>query len=247
MEQLQEENYPRVFEIEEIISISWAFYKRHFWSLALITLIAVIPSIYITLATDTEKILSASLDFTNTNKSFPVIDINVLKIVLFSILISTFTFLAKLIFINDTLFSEGNKVGESLLKALNKFVPYFVTMLIFVIGIVTGTVLFIIPGIAFGVYFGFSTFALALKNKTIFESFTYSLDIVSGRWLKCAFYFLVLVLLNFALALPLSLLIVSFHNNIILVIANTFSALITNFIEIAIVVFFINFDDTKVN
>lgn len=243
MDELKESNYPRVFEIEEILTISWAFYKKHFLSLAIISLIAIIPNLYVTLNVDTDKLLNQS--FVTTNFDLSKIDFNSYKLLFLSSLFSYFALVTNTLYINDTLYNEQNTILEALLKSFKIYIPFVISIWIFAIGLALGAIMLIVPGIIFGVFYGFMPFILILKRKRIFESFAYSMSLVVGRFFKSAFYFLALILLNFAILIPLSLITKFLKDDFTLIAVTIISALLSNLIHIALVVFFINFDDTK--
>jgi len=58
------------------------------------------------------------------------------------------------------------------------------------------TILFIIPGIVFYIYWIFSIHAVALKNKTGMNALKYSKQLIKGQWLNVFGYSLVFVLIQ---------------------------------------------------
>ncbi len=243
MEEIQESNYPRVFEIEEIITIAWQFYIKHFWSLALISLISIIPNIYVSLNVDFEKIIGKNFDFASGN--IPQIDFESIKLIIISSVFVYLSFIIKSLFIKDQFYSEITLPFDLLIKSLKIFIPFIICLVIYIFGLVFSTLMFIIPGIVFGIFFTFSPFAILLKNQNIFNSFVYSYKIVSGRFIKSSYYILVLMLIYFAIELPISFLPIFFKSNYSLALVTVFSSLVVSFTHITFVVLFINFDDTK--
>ncbi|MFH0856630.1 MAG: hypothetical protein V1860_01900, partial [bacterium] len=68
------------------------------------------------------------------------------------------------------------------MEARNYFWQYCVVGLITSIIIVLWTLLFIIPGIIFGVYYGFSYFALIFEGYKSTKALTRSKELVKGYW-----------------------------------------------------------------
>lgn len=108
------------------------------------------------------------------------------------------------------------------------------------------TLLLIIPGIIYGVYWSFSIFAIVFHRKSFMEALRYSKEVVQGRWwrvLGILFVFGILSLLaGLIVAIPFAFLPDYFFVNII---SDTAIDIVTSFFTVATVVFFINLDHVR--
>jgi hypothetical protein len=87
-------------------------------------------------------------------------------------------------FVERTLQGSGPTWGEVLRFGASRWLSYFGTGL--VLGIILGlwSLLLIIPGIIFGVFYIFWVNALVLRNFSGYDALTYSKSLVEGQWWK---------------------------------------------------------------
>jgi hypothetical protein len=91
------------------------------------------------------------------------------------------------------------RFGATLQRGLDMFAPVFLVVVIALIGVTTGLVLFIIPGIYLGIRWLFAPAAVVIDGKRGMEAFQRSGELVSGFWWRC---FGVIILVYFVTALP---------------------------------------------
>lgn len=77
---------------------------------------------------------------------------------------------------------QEQEISQALKKSTSLILPVIGLFIVFSITVGIGTLLLIIPGIIFSVWFSFSYYELVLDGKGIIESFKDSKQLVSGRW-----------------------------------------------------------------
>lgn len=97
-----------------------------------------------------------------------------------------------------TTLSHADKKDASLadLFRLNLFGKYLLTSLIYLFLVVGGLILFIIPGVYWGLKYQFATYLLVDKKLSIAKSFEESAKLVQGYEWDLLSYWLVMILLN---------------------------------------------------
>lgn len=100
----------------------------------------------------------------------------------------------------------------AVIRALFKFFPYFVASFLYMIVVVLGSVVFVIPGVFLLILFMFNGLGILIDGKAIFSSFVYSAKLVWGNWWRTFMVFL----LTFVLSI-IAILFITIIANIILV------------------------------
>lgn len=77
---------------------------------------------------------------------------------------------------------ESLGIGENFRRATPLVLPTMLVGILTGLAVVSGIILFIIPGIIFAIWFGFSFYSVILDNKRGLEALKYSKLLVSGRW-----------------------------------------------------------------
>ncbi len=121
---------------------------------------------------------------------------------------------------------------------------------IFLLGL---TLLLIIPGIIYSVYWIFVLYVVVLHDKSGKNALDYSKGIVKGRWWKVVGYSLVFGILALVVSLSIGLaegvilgfLPENFIVSVFEVLLDTFTDFLLAYFTVVSIIFFINFDNTK--
>lgn len=148
----------------ELLNESITFFKKKYRELLLVMLI---PTIFSFLLSMSES--SGSLAHAASRPSFLLIFLDILVTILAAI--------ALLYTLPDS-----TQPLDAYKKALNKFFPYLGVSLLALLAFIGGSILLIVPGIIFGMWFIFSGYVLIFENKGVLASLSQSKEYVSGRW-----------------------------------------------------------------
>lgn len=94
-------------------------------------------------------------------------------------------------------------LGNSLDRAVSRAVPLVFGSILLVLIVSLGMLLFVLPGIYWGVRLAFTLYAIALEDKGATEGLGYSWNLVRGRWWGVFWAFLAVGLI-FGIAIPIS-------------------------------------------
>jgi len=114
---------------------------------------------------------------------------------------------------------------------------------IFLIGL---TLLLIIPGVIYSIYWAFVVYVVVLCDKSGKKVLNYSKSVVKGKWWKVFRIFLGLEILSFLAMIILTILFQLIPEHFILdIFSNIMFDIISAFFVVVITVFFINLDNLK--
>jgi len=82
---------------------------------------------------------------------------------------------------------------EALINNNHLIIPIIVNSILVTLLITLGSILFIIPGIIFFVWYNFTSYAIILDNKTWKNAFAASKSLVIGRWWNIAWRILAII------------------------------------------------------
>lgn len=164
--------------IGELIKQSWQLYRRHFQVLWVYILMIIIPTIIIGFSNVTTSIMGYLLP-KNFGPSIGIVGLVVLACLIFLILVHV-----SLLTAIDQLISQqkARPWKEILPASLPLLWPYFYTSLAVGLIVIGGMFLLFIPGILFGVWFMFSSYAVVLSGQKGLAAMTVSKNLVQGRW-----------------------------------------------------------------
>lgn len=98
-------------------------------------------------------------------------------------------------------FSTDKKVFDLIKEARPYVAKYLITSFLTGLFVLLWTLLFIIPGIIFAVYYGFSLWAAMLEGKPALEAISRSKELVKGRWWAILGRFIVVGIAVYAISL----------------------------------------------
>ncbi len=225
------EIYQKQFSIGKILSESW---KRFTENLRLILIIALI--VYLPI-----NIILSFVTLEETVWNFYALVIQLLKG-----LIGIIATMAIAYAIKSKIDKKSISIGEALRKSLSKWGAAIGTNIILGIFLLGLTLLLIVPGIIYSVYWIFVTFVVILNDKSGKDALDYSKKIVKGRWLTVAGYSIVFGVLGFLLAFVGGIFFWFLPEHFLTSIAtDTLIDLLVSFFTVVLTIFFINFDSTK--
>jgi len=136
-------------------------------------------------------------------------------------------------------------VNEAFNNSFKNWGKAIVTSLLASLIVLAGLFIFIFPGLFMAINYVFVFNVVALRKKTGIEALRYSRLLLNGRWIKGFGYVVIIGLLNFGLAMIISLITSLIPYNIIIgVIGDTITCCILSFVSVCLSVIFLNLDYT---
>lgn len=249
----KDDNYPREFHISEILLIGLNALRTDAFGFFILACVAFLPANIFVQIIPLKEILK--FDFSELNRAILFIEF-LFSIFLYymgvaAIALKTHLILAKgknanlnVIRVIGMKFWQNFKMNVLALLAIGSVAAAW----IFTIQISQVLFLFVsIPMCALAIYFIFTFYAFATHDLTIFDAMKCSYYAVYGRWGKVFGYTVIILILHMMVGIALSSIrLFEFGGNIIAIITNTVSNSILSYFNIAFAVFFINFDDTRI-
>lgn len=85
------------------------------------------------------------------------------------------------------------KWKETLVNSNHLIIPVIINSILVTLLITVGSILFVVPGIIFFVWYNFTSYAIILDNKNWYEAFATSKSLVIGRWWHIAWRILAVI------------------------------------------------------
>lgn len=230
---MDQEISQKQLSITEIMSRAWKIFKENFKTIATIVLIIYIPINIILFYVPVEDTLEGMRSY------FRVIQ-------LFESLIGIIATIAIALVVKSKM--EGNVLGvkEALKQSLSKWGVVVGTNILLGIFLVGLTLLLIVPGIIYFIFWLFVTYTVVFNNKSGKAAMNYSKEIVSGRWGIVFGYFFVFGLFGLLLGIIVAIPSLFLPTNLIIsVISDTSTDIIASFFSVVWVIFYLNFEATK--
>ena len=135
-------------------------------------------------------------------------------------------------------------ISESFKYFISKFIPLFLTWVVFLILIIPLFILLIIPGIIFTFMWIFSTYCVLFRNKNYYSALSYSKSLISGRKLETLNSFVACFLRMWkywVLSIVLFLIVILIENNYIYLIGNFIGNVFLIILGFFWIIFLINY------
>ena len=221
--------YQRQFSLGEILSESWKQFTENFQLILSITLIIYIPiNILLSLA-----LLQDSNNYLIVNQ-------------LFGGFVGIIATMAIAFIIQNKIDGKTIGIGDALKKSFSRWGVAIGTDVIFTIFVSGLTLLFIIPGAIFLIYWKFTPLVVILNGKFGIDALRYSKQIVKGRWWTVAWYSFVFLVLMVIVGIIWRVPFQFFPENFLInVMMSTILYILLSFFTVVSIIFFINFDATK--
>ena len=225
-----EEIYEKEFGVRDVLTKTWLVYCKRFKAISTMMLIVSLPGIIINYL-----VLDNIVDKLNHLTSSATLLLVVVIIVEITVgaLISFMGLVGISLIVEDTVKEDGNKINwETVLnKVFSKLPSYIGTNLLATLILFGLSLLFVIPGIIWNLYYIFITQVVFLREIGGKDALDYSKSLVKGRWWKVFWILVVIGLINMA---------VSFGTGVIsFFLPGIFQAILTTCVDAVACVFFI--------
>jgi hypothetical protein len=220
-----------------ILSISWNIVKRHILTILAVTLIIYIPIEILLCLIPFDK-LDSYHSFTSYVRVTQVLEL------LFGVLAT----MGIAFLVENHIQGRTLGAGDVLKKAVNRWPSAVGTNIIAGLIIMGLTLLLIIPGVIWSVYYIFRTFVVVLRMKSGSEALKYSKSLVVRKWWKVFGYTFVFGIVTIGAASILGVIVGLFWDNFIVdFILGVITDIMMSFFIVAQTVFFLNLDYTQTN
>ncbi|MBI2426532.1 MAG: hypothetical protein HYV34_01670 [Candidatus Kerfeldbacteria bacterium] len=230
---MSQEVYAKQFSIGEILTTAWKYFTENIQLVLGITLTISVP-INLILAFFP---LGDSLD--STSRYYQAVGI------LYGLLGIVAT-MAVAYAIARRVDGQDVTVSDALKKAFSRWLPAIGSSILYGLFVVGLSLLLIVPGIIYGVFWMFTVYNVVLRDRAGKGALDESKRIIAGRWWTAFGYSLMLGLLTFLVAfltsLPFSFLP---DHSVVDFLASLSTAILTSYFSVAMVIFFLNFDHTR--
>jgi hypothetical protein len=208
--------------LSRILSLSWSIYLDHFVDILLVTLIINVP-------------LNIALQFTGRF-------VNNVLVIIFSVLsVMAIVFISERAVNGETLsFSQALRLSTA------RWASAIGTNLLAGIILLLLSLLLILPGIIWAVYYAFSSHVVALRNEGGKSALDYSKALVQGQWGRVFGIGFILSLLAIVVLFGIGLVLNTGGSNAVIdIVATTLGDVVTAYTTVAITVLFLNLDYQK--
>lgn len=231
---MKQEIYQKQFSLGEILSESWKRFTENFQLILSITLIIYIP-INILLSLTLLEGLSGDFELYSKVSNMLGRSIGVIATMAIAFVIQ------------NKIDGKTIGIGDAFKKSFSRWGAVIGTGIILAIFLFGLTLLFIIPGAIFSIYWKFAPLVVILNGKFGIDALRYSKQIVKGRWWTVAWYsFVFFVLMSIVVGILGGILYLFFPKDFLIsVLMGTLINILLSFFTVVSTIFFINFDATK--
>lgn len=218
----------RRLSVGDLFRIGWSLYRNNFRNILLVALCVYIPA---------SLIVALISEFTDDTIFF----VRILEFLDF--LLETVGTLGIAVIVEKSLQGTTISWGPALRHGLSRLGAVVITELI--AGIIVGllSLLLIIPGIIWGMYYSFSIYVVALKNLSGKQALNYSKSLVKGQWWRVAEIFSLIGVLYLVVASVITFsLRIFLVNPFFIILRYTLFAIVSTLFTVITVVFFLNMD-----
>ncbi len=246
---MEQEIYNKEYTIGKILSESWKKFTQNFQLILLVTLAVYIPINII--------LFFVSPDVSLGQGGIHEATIYLGILLIFYTLIGIIATMAIAYIVKQKIDGKTVNFSEAIKKSLSRWPAAIGTNIILGIFLFGLSLLLVVPGIIYHVYWLFVTYVVILHDKSGKSALDHSKNIVRGRWWKVAGYSLVFISLSLVAAviigsmegIILGIILALLPENFVVPILALLLGSITDFLlayfTIVSIIFFINFDSTK--
>ncbi len=180
MDQTNQES-KKIYSLDEIFSRAWNVFTKNFQLFLLISFLAYLPVVFIGLFNQNVLRLSGS---------FAVMMLFSMFLLMF--FMSILKAIAVIYITEKGFYNKSIDFRLLLKQSLSKWSSVFFVDLVTVVFVFGLTLLFIVPGIIYAIYWSFAVCATVLRDKTGTNALKYSKNLVKGRWWTVFGYFLII-------------------------------------------------------
>ncbi len=233
--------YTKEYLMENILSHAWSLFKDNFRVILLITLIIYIPINLVLALIPLEEMAETQSPMESFQSYMRIMQI-------LEGLIGIIATMAIAHVVKNSIDGKAIPLGVALNKSMTTWVTAVKTNFISGLYLLGLTLLLIVPGVIYYVYWSFALLVATFHGKSGKSAMDYSKAMVKGRWWRVAIYSFVFGLLSIITGLIAGAPLWFFPEGINVVADVTMSTLIDiiyAYFTVVTVVFFINFDSTK--
>lgn len=166
----------------DIITKSWELYRKHWRQLGVYLLLLFIPTLFI---------FALSALGTRLNDFFPssTVITNIILLIIFvaSLVFNLWTYITLLHATKSLLLEQTAPDWKLSFNSTSHLIgPFIYTSILTALAVLGGTLLLIIPGIIFSVWYSFVTLVVVVEGKTGIKAMRLSKNLVAGRWWSIA-------------------------------------------------------------
>lgn len=253
MENLAEENYPREFNLIEVLSIAWSVFTKNYFKLfgfifALAFPIALANTLYFkpimenfqlqmnSMANNPSGMIRLIMDFfSGSDFLIMLFTISIVSTILFGTIVGA---------VKSILFENEFVPIQIVLNAIKRLPKVIIAAFILGFILVFGFMLLFIPGIIALVYFYFAIMSIYAENATIWGAFERSKDLVKGRFLMTFVFIILFVILNLIVNLTLNIFGLFSNALVYTVVLSLVYGIASVYFIIVQYVLFVNYRDT---
>lgn len=194
----------------EIIKNSWQIFAENFRKLITYMILLFIPNVILGFA----GIMSIYLDKFATTDTFIVINnVIVIAIIVASIVFTVWVAMALTKSLGAIIAKKASVPAKEGLSSTSHLIwPVIYTSLLVMLIVLGGTVMLIVPGIIFSIWYAFAYYAIIFEEKKGMEALKASKRLVAGRWWRIFwlllgpsfFYALILMVVSYAITYGLT-------------------------------------------
>ncbi|GEM_PF-2438585 len=252
MENLAEENYPREFNLIEVLSIAWNIFSKNYFKLFGFIFAIAFPMAIINTMIVKPKMTALSLQIEALKSNPPaliefLLNWNDLQTSMLFALVSILSLTLVAIIskaVNSILYETEFNSSSIVMATLKHFPIVLLTALLLGLMSIVGLFFIIIPGILVYVYYYFAIISCATESKGIFQSLMNSYNLVKGRFLMTFVFILFFFLLGLIVSSVLSIIGQNITSQYINIMIELISGIASTYFIVAHYVLFVNYRDT---
>lgn len=236
------QNYPREFDFAEIFGIAKNIYTSNYTQIFKM-------EFYIAFPLNILLIVLFPIGVPEINpETFQITGLNYLNFLINVVLgfFSLISLASVQLYIHNKIsnpeFEQG--IVDTFKSAFHYFPRMIVSYLAYTGLVVLGSIFFLIPGIYFALIFGFSLFAIVIRDMSISNAFDYSNQLSKGRRMYVLSMFLFLLLLMIIMQIVGGVVMQILQDKIYQAVIATLINVISAYFYVFLYVLFINLEDT---
>lgn len=227
---IKHELFTREYNLGDLLMLAWKLFSENFQTILIVTLIIYVPIELVSAFTPTDGIFSVNIAATG------------ILVLLAGVLVP----LAMALIVRKQLDGQIIDYKTALKEAAGKWLPGLGTSVLMGLCVLGLSILLIIPGIIYGVFWTFAVYTVMLYNKSGWAAMKHSRETVRGRWWRVFGYLIVFGLISGLIGWIINMPMASFASNRgVYFISALLSDIVFSFVIVASVLFFLNLDATK--
>jgi len=202
--------------LDKTLSFSWEIFVDNLGSLLILAALAGAPGLILQVFTHPLQMKAA-----HSGSMAPSLGAGILAVSFVGIavmfLVQLLTVLAMAVIVQQSVLDKDVSLGSALSAALPRLLPGFGTILLGMLLLMGWSLLLVIPGMIFALYYMFQVQAVALRGESFMGAIRYSKNLVKGYWWRLAWILFVCTMLGIlVVGVPLTASVFFITNKIVL-------------------------------